>query len=82
MLWICACRSKNPREDDYNYMQIGGTEQCALTLEVNDFYSLYNQMKKNGTYVSDVEDNGSCGLNFCAYDPDGNKIDIWSGWPR
>ncbi|MCQ6564009.1 VOC family protein [Paenibacillus mendelii] len=72
---------KTPEPTTLNYMQIGGTEQCALTLEVNDFHGLYSRMKNNGTNVSDIEDNGGCGLNFYAYDPDGNKLDIWGGWP-
>jgi hypothetical protein len=72
---------KTPERTNLNYIQIGGTEQCALTLEVNDFHGLYNRMKNNGTNVSDIEDNGGCGLNFYAYDPDGNMLDIWGGWP-
>ena len=51
-----------------NYMQAGGTEQCSLTLEVEGFHDLYERMKKNGANVSEIEDNGDCGLNFYAYD--------------
>lgn len=72
---------RTPERTTLNYMQIGGTEQCALTLEVNGFQELYNQMKANGANVSEIEGNGGCGLNFYAYDPDGNMLDIWSGWP-
>lgn len=72
---------KTPVPTTLNYTQIGGTEQCALTLEVNDIHGLYRQMKNSGAHVSDIEDNGGCGLNFYAYDPDGNKLDIWGGWP-
>jgi hypothetical protein len=39
-------------------------------------------MKNNGAKVSEIEDSGGCGLNFYAYDPDGNKLDIWGGWPK
>lgn len=72
---------KTPEQTTLNYMQIGGLEQCALTLEVNDFHGLYSRMKNNGTSVSEIENNGDCGFNFYAYDPDGNKLDIWGGWP-
>ncbi|MDW0118284.1 VOC family protein [Sporosarcina thermotolerans] len=72
---------KTSRPTTLNYLEISGTVQSALTLEVNDFHILYLRMKDNGANVSDIEDNGSCGLNFYAYDPDGNKLDIWSGWP-
>ncbi|OAB40154.1 VOC family protein [Paenibacillus glacialis] len=67
---------KTPEQTNLNYIEIGGTEQCALTLEVNDFHGLYSQMKNNGAKVSEIEDNGGCGLNFYAQDPDGNKLDI------
>jgi len=73
---------KTSQQTNLNYIQIGGTEQCALTLEVNDFHGLYRQMKNNGAKVSEIEDNEGCGLNFYAYDPDGNKLDIWGGWPK
>ncbi|GAA0134525.1 hypothetical protein YSY43_13650 [Paenibacillus sp. YSY-4.3] len=39
-------------------------------------------MKQNGARVADIEDHGDCGRNFTAYDPAGNKIDLWSGWPK
>ncbi|WP_026673430.1 VOC family protein [Alkalihalobacterium bogoriense] len=72
---------KTPKPTTLNYIEISGTEQCTLTLEVLDFHTLYNTMKESGAKVSAIEDNASCGLNFYAYDPDGNKLDIWSGWP-
>ncbi|WP_397386529.1 VOC family protein [Paenibacillus terrigena] len=70
---------KTPEQTNLNYIEIGGTEQYALTLVVNDVHGLYSQMKNNGAKVSEIEDNGGCGHNFYAYDPDGNKLDIWGG---
>lgn len=72
---------KTPKPTNLNYIEISGTEQSALTLEVYDIHNLFNKMKNNGTFVSHIEDNGSCGLSFYTYDPDGNKLDIWGGWP-
>lgn len=50
-------------------------------MEVVNFEDLHAKMKSDGAQVADIEDNGRCGLNFYAYDPAGNKIDMWSGWP-
>jgi len=77
---IFLIKSKEPR--NVNYTEINGTEQCILTMEVGSFEELYSKMKENGAHISDIEDNGDCGHNFYAYDPAGNKIDIWSGWPK
>lgn len=77
---IFLIKSKEPQ--NANYTEINGTEQCILTMEVENFEVLYSKMKNNGVHISDIEDNGGCGLNFYAYDPAGNKIDIWSGWPK
>jgi len=63
------------------YTEVGGSEQCILTLEVENINELHTAMKRNGAKVSDIDDNGGCGLNFYACDPAGNKIDLWSGWP-
>ncbi|GAE06771.1 hypothetical protein JCM10914_2947 [Paenibacillus sp. JCM 10914] len=77
---IFLIKSKEPH--NVNYMEINGTEQCVLTMEAENFELLYSKMKDNGAHLSDIEDNGGCGLNFYAYDPAGNKIDIWGGWPK
>lgn len=73
-------RSKEP--GNANYTEVNGSEQCILTLEVENFEELYWKMKQDGAHVTDIEDNGGCGRNFYAYDPAGNKIDLWSGWPN
>ena len=77
---IFLIKSKEP--GNVNYTEIGGSEQCIFTMEVEKFKELHNKMKKNGAHVTDIEDNAGCGLNFYAYDPAGNKIDLWSGWPK
>ncbi|MCG7343495.1 VOC family protein [Sporosarcina sp. ACRSL] len=64
-----------------NFAEIGGEEQCSLTLEVTDFHRLYDELQKAGATITAIEDNQECGENFYLYDLDGNKIDIWSGWP-
>lgn len=65
-----------------SYQEVSGTEQCVLTLEVKDIHAVYEQLRKRGAQVSELEDSGECGLNFFVLDPAGNKLDIWSGWPR
>lgn len=73
---------KSKEQGNVNYTEIGGSEQCILTMEVENFKELHNKMKQNGAHVTDIEDNAGCGHNFYAYDPAGNKIDLWSGWPK
>ncbi|WP_216624458.1 VOC family protein [Paenibacillus foliorum] len=77
---IFLIKSKEPI--NVTYTEINGSEQCILTMEVGNFEELHSKMKMNGAHVTDIEDNGGCGRNFFAYDPAGNKIDIWSGWPK
>ncbi|WP_108669224.1 VOC family protein [Peribacillus acanthi] len=77
---IFLIKSKEPI--NVNYTEIGGSEQCIMTIEVENFNELYSRLKLSGTHVTDIEDNAECGQNFYAYDPSGNKIDIWSGWPK
>jgi predicted enzyme related to lactoylglutathione lyase len=77
---IFLIKSKEPI--NVNYMEIGGSEQCIMTMEVENFKELHSKMQEYGSHMTDIEDNADCGLNFYAYDPAGNKIDIWSGWPK
>lgn len=64
-----------------NFTEIGGEEQCLLTLEVTDFHRLYGELQATCAMITDIEDQQECGENFYVYDLDGNKLDIWSGWP-
>lgn len=77
---IFLIKSKEPW--NVNYTEINGSEQCIFTMEVEQFEELHSKMKQNGARVTDIADNGGCGRNFYAYDPAGNKIEIWSGWPK
>ncbi len=77
---IFLIKSKEP--GNANYTEINGSEQCILTMEVENFEELYTRMRQNGARVTDIDDNAGCGLNFYSYDPAGNKIDLWSGWPK
>ncbi|WP_432362566.1 VOC family protein [Sporosarcina sp. UB5] len=77
--YICLIKSKDLV--NANFTEIGGEEQCLLTLEVTDFHRFYEELQKNGATISAIEDNDNCGENFYLYDLDGNKLDIWSGWP-
>lgn len=72
---------RTPERVNLTYHEVTGEAQCILTLEVEDFEALYHHMMDKGIKVSAIEDNGACGLNFFVFDPDGNKLDIWSGWP-
>ncbi|MFD1205592.1 MULTISPECIES: VOC family protein [Sporosarcina] len=76
---IFLIKSKNAV--NANFTEINGTEQCSITLEVNNFQRLYEALKANGATITEIVDNDDCGKNFYVYDMDGNKIDIWSGWP-
>lgn len=64
-----------------NFTEIGGKEQCLLTLEATDFQGLYDELQANGAATTAIEDHHECGKNFYLHDFDGNKLDIWSGWP-
>jgi catechol 2,3-dioxygenase-like lactoylglutathione lyase family enzyme len=65
-----------------NFKEINGTIQCPITIQVSDIDQLYKQLRDSGANIDNLEDNGDCGVNFYIYDPDGNKIDIWGGWPK
>jgi len=64
-----------------NFTEVGSEEQCSLTLQVTNFHRLYEELQMNGATITAIEDNHDCGQNFYVYDLDGNKLDIWSGWP-
>ena len=64
-----------------NFVQSEGSEQCPLTIEVENLEAVYRAMSAGGAKVEPVQDNQGCGKNFYAYDPDGTKIDVWGGWP-
>ncbi|TLS51615.1 VOC family protein [Paenibacillus antri] len=76
---IFLIRTKH--QQNANYLEVGGTEQCPITIEVEEFDHVFRTLQSKGLKLDPIEDNGDCGKNFYLYDPDGNKIDMWSGWP-
>ncbi|MFE5320408.1 VOC family protein [Paenibacillus sp. NPDC056579] len=64
-----------------NYKSIDDPEMAALTVEVYDIEDLHARMVENGVKTDSFADNGGCGISFHAYDPDGNKLHLWGGWP-
>ena len=77
---IFLIQTKDSR--NLNYPNISGFEQCVMTIEIENFDETFETLRLAGQAKDQISDNGSCGKNFYAYDPDGNKIELWSGWPN
>ncbi|WP_435169732.1 VOC family protein [Paenibacillus glycanilyticus] len=71
---------KTKEKTTLNYIEAGGTEMSAITLEVTNIEEIYNNMKINGARIEGVNETEGCGDFFDVFDPDGNKISIWGGW--
>lgn len=71
---------KTKEKTTLNYIEVGGTEMSALTLEVTDIEEVYNTMRRNGVEIEGIDETEGCGDFFEVFDPDGNKIAIWGGW--
>ncbi|WP_052339227.1 VOC family protein [Gorillibacterium massiliense] len=71
---------KTKEKTTLNYIEVGGTEMSAITLEVTNIEEIYNNMKTNGARIEGINETDGCGNFFDVYDPDGNKISIWGGW--
>ncbi|GAA0332937.1 hypothetical protein GCM10008967_24560 [Bacillus carboniphilus] len=72
---------KTKSKGNANFIEFDGHEQCPVTFEVSNIEHLYSTLSEQGAEMEELEDNEDCGKNFYLYDPDGNKLDIWSGWP-
>lgn len=71
---------KTKEKSTLNFIEVGGTEMSAITLEVTDIEEIYNNMKTNGVRIEGINETEDCGNVFDVFDPDGNKISIWGGW--
>lgn len=71
---------KTKEQTTLNYIEVGGTEMSAITLEVTNIDEIYKTMKTNGVRIEGVSETDGCGDFFDVFDPDGNKISIWGGW--
>lgn len=49
----------------------------GFCFEVEHIRELYTEMKQAGVMVTDINDNGPCGLAFIFQDPDGNRYAAW-----
>ncbi|QJD82785.1 VOC family protein [Cohnella herbarum] len=71
---------KTKEKTTLNYIEVGGSEMSALTLEVTDIEEVYNNMRSNDVRIEGINETEDCGDYFDVFDPDGNKISIWGGW--
>ncbi|GGG61425.1 VOC family protein [Paenibacillus radicis (ex Gao et al. 2016)] len=53
-----------------------GYEMFRFTFEVREIEHIYDRLRTGGVNVQELQDRGSCGINFVFYDPDGNKFDV------
>ena len=49
---------------------------------VNNIEKYHSLLKENDVKVSEIIDQGGCGLLFKMYDPDGIEIPVWGGYKR
>ncbi|MCQ6563285.1 VOC family protein [Paenibacillus mendelii] len=61
---------------DNQFPNKAGYEMFRLTFEVREIEVLHDHLLGNGVQIEELEDRGSCGINFVFYDPDGNKFDV------
>jgi predicted enzyme related to lactoylglutathione lyase len=47
---------------------------------VENIEKYHSLLKENGVEVSEIKDQGGCGLLFLMCDPDGIKIPVWGGY--
>ncbi|XEC95786.1 VOC family protein [Paenibacillus tarimensis] len=59
-----------------------GRPNHVLILEVNeDIDNCHERLAEAGVRISPIKDSGGCGKSFDVYDPDGNLIKLWFGYP-
>jgi len=63
-----------------SHMNYSNGSQSTYGFTVSDIYAIYQQFKEKGIEVGELSDYQ--GLSFGFNDPDGNKIEIWSDYPK
>jgi Lactoylglutathione lyase and related lyases len=72
--WLHLVETDGPI--DNQFPNKAGYEMFRLTFEVRQIEVLHDHLKSNGVRIENLEDRGSCGINFVFFDPDGNKFDV------
>jgi len=63
-------------EIDSHFPNKAGYQMFRFTFEVREIERLYDRLQANAVTIEELEDRGSCGINFVFYDLDGNKFDV------
>lgn len=59
-----------------------GKPNHVLILEISeDIVKCHNRLMEAGVRTSSIKDSGGCGNSFDVFDPDGNLIKLWFGYP-
>lgn len=72
--WLHLVQTKGPL--DSQFPNKSGYAMFRLTFEVRQIEALHGRLLENGVNLDELQDRGSCGINFVFYDPDGNKFDV------
>lgn len=72
--WLHLVETRGPI--DNQFPNKAGYEMFRLTFEVRQIEVLHDHLITNGVRIEELQDRGSCGINFVFYDPDGNKFDV------
>ncbi|MDQ1912228.1 VOC family protein [Paenibacillus sp. GD4] len=60
-----------------------GRPNHVLILEMSeDIETCHRRLSSAGIKTSPIKDSGGCGKSFDVFDPDGNFIKLWFGFPR
>lgn len=60
-----------------------GRPNHILILEVNaDAEEFQDRLTEEGITTTPIKDSGGCGKSLDVYDPDGNLIKLWFGYPK
>jgi catechol 2,3-dioxygenase-like lactoylglutathione lyase family enzyme len=72
--WLHLVETERPFNNQFK--DVSGYEKFRLTFEVREIEVVYDHLQTNGVKIEELQDRGSCGINFVFYDLDGNKFDV------
>ncbi|AZS16758.1 VOC family protein [Paenibacillus lutimineralis] len=73
------------RSDDQpkmDFVSASGERKPFFTFQVDNIKELYEEMNQKGVEVKEMVYKQGGGYSFQFFDPSGNFLGIWGGWPK
>ncbi|GAA0383688.1 VOC family protein [Paenibacillus motobuensis] len=73
---------RSDEQPKMNFVSASGERKLFFTFQVDNIKELHEEMIQKGVEVEEMAYKQGGGYSFQFFDPSGNYLGVWGGWPK